>query len=180
LRDKQILCKLLNNLQQYKLVDEWTKEQPELINERFFMLIKYLNKSSTNPKITSEIIIECDEILKSYPLDITSKNQGQYKLYKAKTIYKKEPQTVLLLLDNYSMYYVSGNVSSSLLYLDALLLTMECHIALSAESEKIKNIEDKFLKVLKTSKLEGKIFERNLDKIEEKYNNLKKKFVQYN
>jgi hypothetical protein len=101
-------------------------------------------------------------------------------LYKAKAIYKKDPQAALVILDNYSMYYVSGNVTASILYLEALLITMECHMALSSEIEKIKNTEERFLKVFNSSELEGKIFERNRDKIEEKYKNLQKRISQYN
>ncbi|PFN19023.1 hypothetical protein [Bacillus cereus] len=174
LRDKKNLCKLLNNLQEYELVEEWTKGIPELINERFLMLIKSLNKNVKSAKNLDRIIAECDTILKRYPLDISSKNQGRYKLYKAKVIHKKNPTAALGLLDNYSMYYVSGDTTAYILYLDALLLTMECHIALSSEIGKIKSVEDRFLKIFNNPELKGRIFERNRDKMEERYNNIRK------
>lgn len=180
LRYKQIICKLLNNLQQYHLVDVWTKGDPELINERFFMLIKQLNKSLTNQKKSSAIIKECDSIMKNYPLNISTKHEGQYKLYKAKSIFKKNPREALTLVDNFSMYYVSGNVTASIIYLEALLLSLECHITLSSENRLIKGIEERFLKVFNSSELKGKIFERNRDKIAEKYNNLQRQIAQIN
>ncbi|PFC36694.1 hypothetical protein CN300_30935 [Bacillus thuringiensis] len=182
LYDKKVLCKLLNNVQQYELVRQWTNGVPELINERFFMLIKSLNKSLISHKgpRPPQIIKECDEILKRYPSDITFKHQGQYKLYKAKAIYKKDSQEALVLLDNYSMYYVSDNATTTILYLDALLITMECYINLSVDIEKIENTEERFLKIFNRSKSEGKIFERNRDKMEEKYKMLKIRITQYN
>ncbi|RWS39655.1 hypothetical protein EKA14_24805 [Bacillus mycoides] len=179
LRDKKNLCKLLNNLQEYELVEEWTKGIPELINERFLMFIKSLNKNVKSSKKLDRIIAECDTILKSYPLDISSKNQGRYKLYKAKVIHKKDPTAALGLLDNYSMYYVSGDTTASILYLDALLITMECHIALLSEIEKIRSVEDRFLKIFNNPELQGRIFGRNRDKMEERYNNIKKRIIQY-
>lgn len=180
LRDKKTLCILLNNIQQYSLVDEWTEGIPELVNERFFRLIKSLNKNLNNIGKSTQIIEECDAILKNYPLEITSKHQGQYKLYKAKTIYKKDPKAALVILDNFSMYYVSSNITASILYLEALLITMECHINLSSEMEKIKNAEERFSKIFNSPELEGKIFERNRDKMEERFNILKKRMPQYN
>lgn len=171
LRDKKILCKLLNNLRVFDLVEKWTLDEPELIDERFFMLIKRLSKSSK----PEEIISQCEDILKQYPVEISMKNQGQFKLYKAKHLYKENPANALTLLENFSIYFISGNLASTNLYLESLLISLECHINLGSEIEKIISIEERFIKLFNSQEVKEKIFSRNRDIFDEKHQKLKKR-----
>jgi hypothetical protein len=176
---RQLACKLLTYLQQYKLAKSFLNDEEELVIEKFNLLVKQLGDlSGTYNDECKNYIQECKEIIRKNPEKISKFSQAQFKIYSSRYVKKYNPSEALKILDNFEQYFISGNLKLFIFYLESLLIRMECLLKIGANIKDIIAYKDRFDKQLE-SPYYSRIFKKKREGLEQHYSKIKREISQY-
>lgn len=177
-------CNLLTTLRDYERVEEFTRNDRNLIPQRFNMFLRKVGEpSGSNREECIDYIHKCKEILELYPEKINGTSRAQYKLFSSRYFKINNPKEALKLLDNFEEYFETNNIKLFIFYLESLLIRMECLLKIETDIKELLSYRDRYIKYSKLPiyneifKSKRDSFERNFSKIQNEINRQQKMYI---